>query len=106
MCTPARNSRVECDRICGLAVADGEQKRHLPAIDRGLDLFGVSGQQRAAQPLGVSLVDDLQQPFGLQRSEEADLDLRGGLLGTDQGGDPLLRWTMSSTATVHRFARG
>lgn len=69
------NSRVDPDVICG------------PLSETATP--GLVGDAEVDGAVGVPGVDQLEQPLPVERVGEPDLDLGGGLLDRDDGGQPL-----------------
>jgi hypothetical protein len=66
---------------------DGEQDRPGLVIDPDVDAAVVV----AAVVVAGAGLDGIEQPLGLERGGEAELDLGGGLLDRDDLGDPPAR---------------
>ena len=87
--TPARNSRVVTDFICGQLSEMASSSGICPSPARPCT-WSFSPLAIAARSASVApLVGLIQQVLGVQRGEEAGLDLGRGLLRAGEGGQPL-----------------
>src|SRR5258708_28984606 len=87
--TPARNSRVVTDFTCGPLSEMASSSGICPSPARPCT-WSFSPLAIAARSASVApLVGLIQQVLGVQRGEEAGLDLGRGLLRAGEGGQPL-----------------